>query len=240
MVRHLRAGCFGFIVVAFAPIAFAQVSLQMPQERSTLRSAPKSAPCGGALRPAPANGMPGKFASGASVDVRWSENPNTQTQGCVQIALLEQNDSKLVPNFPVKKIDRSGTSTLATQVTLPAGFTCSACTLQIRQSSGDGGCAAVDSADAAPTESSYACADLCVGPSCFAVADAGVSVPVVDASAPPLISAPDSGADPLVFIDRGSSTGCSAASRASGAGGALSLYGLLGAIALARRIRRNV
>jgi hypothetical protein len=217
--------------------AAAEVKLTNPAPRDP-RPNEKTAPCGGAARGA----TPRAVMTGGTINVRWDET-GAGTQGCFQIALLDNNDSTVVTLFDGMIDDPAGVQTgLSRSVTMPAGKTCSACTLQLRQVVIGGPCPAAAQPDASAMNTNYACADLCIGPSCFPMPEAGA-----DAEPPP---DPDAGAtssssstsssggdvdagEETVFLDRG--TNDCATGLGGGAGGGVLLFAALVLRRIARR-----
>lgn len=177
-----RAG-FGSVVAFAAALALGLAAARSAQAHVFMVEPPprdvgvqgndahKTGPCGGVAR----KGTPTKFAPGATVTLMWQET--VSHRGCFQIGFSAADDQNFVL---LKQIDdpSGGAGTLNTEtVTLPAGVTCPACTLVVRQLMQGGPCA--PNADPATSAQGtyYTCADICVGDTCGT--DAGG--PVTDA-----------------------------------------------------------
>lgn len=169
--RISRAALASFAAAA-ALLAVPQVSsahmvMTAPKPRNNMDGI-KSGPCGGVAR----TSTPATLTAGATVTVKWKET--IAHQGCYQVAFSEANDQ----NFKVLKQIKDpagGQGDQSTTVTIPAGVTCNACTLQVRQLMNGAPCPGDTNNPADPTKAAqgtyYSCADVkVVAPS---AADAG-------------------------------------------------------------------
>lgn len=177
-VKPVRSAILGAALILLTPgLARAHAFIEEPPSRDTAISnlddrAHKFGPCGGS----PRTGMPTHYEVGASIPVKFTETIGHR--GCFQIAFSPANDADWVilkqiddPAGPVGPADMSYVET----VKLPAGVSCQACTLAVRQLMKGTACAqnAVPSA----TDTYYSCADIRVGD----FPDAGPSRPPQDA-----------------------------------------------------------
>jgi hypothetical protein len=175
--------------------AFAHTFVVTPPPRDIAQPdldlrAHKNGPCGGV----PRTGKPTQYTVGETITVKWMETIGHQ--GCFQIGFSEANDT----GFTVlKQINDppGGAGTVYTDtVTLPAGVSCPACTIVVKQlminractGGGDNGTTAPFQADDG-TSTYYSCADVCVGPTCTeadagAPADPGSTNPGADSGGP--------------------------------------------------------
>jgi hypothetical protein len=209
----------------------------------------KTGPCGSV----PRTGPPVQYQPGETITVKFEETINHT--GCFQIAFSAADDQNFVT---LKQLpDTQGVQVYTTTVTLPAGVTCPACTLQVRQLMLEGTANPVCAPDAAPPDGTaglgstyFSCADICVGPVC-AAADAGT--PTSDAGASSSggpTTVPTDGGGKMV-PDGGSGTSGATPDLQSGNGGGCAVglgattgaslvltAGLFG-LALARRRRRR-
>jgi hypothetical protein len=151
-------------LVAMPSIAAAHTVMVTPPPRDvglTGNDAHKSGPCGGIGRA----GKPTKYAPGAPVTVKWMET--VSHEGCFQIGFSQANDQTFTV---LKQIDdpAGGAGMVYTDtVTLPAGITCPACTLVVRQLMQGGPCVGNPADPAAAAQGTYySCADICVGDTC--------------------------------------------------------------------------
>jgi MYXO-CTERM domain-containing protein len=196
--RRFGLQVFAFAALVVAPAtASAHAYVMSPPPRDIAQPdldarAHKTGPCGGV----PRTGKPTKYAPGATVTVKWQET--IAHQGCYQIGFSQANDQ----NFTVlKQINdpAGGAGMVYTDtVTLPAGVTCPACTLVVRQLMVGGACVGNPADPAAAAQGTYySCADICVGDTCTEP-DAGT--PIVDAGGT------DGSTKPPVGSDSGVST----------------------------------
>lgn len=193
------------LLVAAAPIApaAAHTMLNTPPPRDVGKAgadAHKNGPCGGLAR----TGKPTVYAVGQTVQVEFTET--IDHRGCFQVLFSEANDQ----NFQIlaQVNDPAGTvvpSKRTLSATLPAGKSCTSCTLAVRQLMIGQACV-TNQKSLAAGDTYFTCADICVGTEC---ADAGAP-PAPDASAPPPVEpppAPDGGAGPAPSSPAPSSDG---------------------------------
>ncbi len=212
----------------------------------------KNGPCGGVARTA----NPARYTVGQTVQVEFTET--IDHRGCFQVLFSEANDQ----NFQIlaQMNDPAGTavpSKRTMSVTLPAGKSCTACTLAVRQLMIGQACVA-DQKSLAAGDTYFTCADICVGPACVDAGappdasapppeDAGVTPTDSGAGVPPAGPAEDSGGAvgdaggapraPRTLLPPDDAGGCSSAPAPVGSLGLLLGAGL-GAVALARYRRR--
>ncbi len=140
----------------------------------------KNGPCGGVART-------NKFIpyqTGQTVPVTFSET--VDHRGCFQVWLSTAGDANFQKLFQADDPGNDATPRNRTvQVTLPAGVTCSQCTLQVRQLMINQTCSANQQSITAG-DTYFTCADVCIGPACGGTPDAG----------PPDAGAPDSSLPP--------------------------------------------
>ncbi|MBL8950507.1 MAG: lytic polysaccharide monooxygenase [Myxococcaceae bacterium] len=147
------------VIMGTAASAQAHARLVAPQPRTNdadLKDGNGGAPCGGKAR------NPARVATytmGQTVQVRWEETINHA--GCFIIKVSAANDSNFVmvanpPHSTTGALPRPYTA----NVTLPAGMTCSACTMQLIQ--------VMNNTVPCPTtnipagDSYYSCADIVI------------------------------------------------------------------------------
>lgn len=240
------------LVSATAP-ASAHTLLNAPPPRDVGKAgadAHKNGPCGGVARTA----KPTVYAVGQTVQVEFTET--IDHRGCFQVLFSEANDQ----NFQIltQVNDAAGTavpSKRTVSATLPAGKSCTACTLAVRQLMIGQACGNNQQSLAAG-DTYFTCADICVGAGCV---DAGAP-PAPDAGAPPPpppptpTSSTDSGAPqgdagtspgpaapsssgPRTLLPPDDAGGCSTAPPPVGALGLLAVAGLAGLVVARRRAR---
>jgi hypothetical protein len=188
------AGAVGIIGLVPSP-ADAHIRLSEPAPRSqadNLKPPAFPPPCGNVPRGSKPTGV---YKVGETIDVKWQETIGHT--GCFQIGFSTDDKTFTVLSQINDPDDAEGARTA--KVTLPAGVSCTNCTLQLRQLMLEGAtvktCAmpvAVppDGKVAGTGNTYYSCADICVGSTC------------PDAGAPDV---PDAGTDPV--DDAGTSSG---------------------------------
>ena len=140
--------------VAAPQIASAHARLITPKPRNNDPGI-KTGPCGGVARTA----TPTTYSVGATVTVNWEETIGHQ--GCFQIALSEANDQNFTLLKQINDPAGGGPSTKYTEtVTLPAGVTCDACTLVMRQLMQGAPCPNNADPALAAQGTYYSCADI--------------------------------------------------------------------------------
>lgn len=243
------------LVSASAP-ASAHTMLNTPPPRDVGKAgadAHKNGPCGGVARTA----KPTVYAVGQTVQVEFTET--IDHRGCFQVLFSEANDQ----NFQIltQVNDPAGTavpSKRTVSATLPAGKSCTACTLAVRQLMIGQACV-TNQQSLAAGDTYFTCADICVGTACTDAgappppdasappppppppSDSGVGpgpTPVDDAGASPAPAAP-SASGPRTLLPPDEAGGCSTAPPPVGALGLLAVAGLAGVVAARRRARRR-
>jgi len=250
------------LILGSPATAFAHAYVMTPPPRDIGQPdlnarAHKTGPCGGV----PRTGKPTQYTVGQTVTVKWEET--ISHQGCFQIGFSQANDT----GFTVlKQINdpAGGAGVVYTEtVTLPAGVSCPACTLVVKQLMINATCTGGTGVITAPpfqadngTSTYYSCADICVGPTCTdatppitdAGTDASTPTPGVDSGGPTTVPTDgggklvDGGDDPSGPASRpnlqsGDGGGCSVALGAP-SGVTFGVAAGLLALALVRRRRR--
>ncbi|MBK8216627.1 MAG: lytic polysaccharide monooxygenase [Myxococcales bacterium] len=178
-MKRLSASAVALVFLASAHVASAHTVMSSPPARDFGKAgadAHKTGPCGGVARTANYT----QYQAGQQVTVEFTET--IDHRGCFQVLFSEANDQ----NFQIlaQVDDPSGDVTPKKRtmtVTLPAGKTCTACTLSVRQLMINRACGAnQQSINAGDTY--FTCADICVGTNCPPQSDAGAPT---DASVPP-------------------------------------------------------
>lgn len=261
LVPLFLLGLVSVSVSVSAPAA-AHTLLNVPPPRDVGKAgadAHKNGPCGGVARTT----KPTVYTVGQTVQVEFTET--IDHRGCFQVLFSEANDQGFQILTQVN--DPAGTavpSKRTVSVTLPAGKSCTACTLAVRQLMIGQACGNNQQSLAAG-DTYFTCADICVGPACV---DAGAP-PAPDAGSPPpppppppptSTSTTDSGAPPgdagttpgpaapsssgpRTLLPPDDAGGCATApprnAMAKSALGLLAIAGLAGVVVARRRARRS-
>ena len=180
MTRRFVSVAMGAVTLSFVASASAHIVMSGPPARDFAKpgaDAHKTGPCGGIAR----TGTYTQYTVGQTVNVEFTET--VDHRGCFQVLLSDANDA----NFQILSQidDPTGDVTpkkRTMSVTLPAGKTCQACTLAVRQLMINKACVA-NQASIAAGDTYFTCADVCIGTTCPPKIDAGAPGPP-DASAP--------------------------------------------------------
>ncbi len=162
----------GVVTMIAAPAtAFAHAHLTDPPSRpGTNDTTIKIPECGGLPRSASFV----QYDAGATITVKFKETIGHV--GCYQVKLGDKNDSNWVTLTQINDL-AGNQGDQQTTVTLPAGFTCESCTLQLRQLMNDGAGNPACGPDAGTATSGiyYSCADIRIGdfPDAAPSADSG-------------------------------------------------------------------
>lgn len=209
----------------------------------------KTGPCGGVAR----TGNYVQYAVGQTVNVEFTET--VDHRGCFQVLLSDANDQSFQILSQIDDPTGDVTPKKRTMaVTLPAGKTCTACTLSVRQLMINKACVA-NQASITAGDTYFTCADICIGTNCPPKTDAGA--PSQDASAPvddgghshdsgvsptptpaPTPTTPPTGTGTAPATPTDSDGGCSMAPLGAAGTSGLALVGLGAALVLAVRRRR--
>lgn len=179
MIRRFVSFAAGALTLSFVASAGAHTVMSVPPARDFGKpgaDAHKTGPCGGIAR----TGTYTQYAVGQTVNVEFTET--IDHQGCFQVLLSDANDQ----NFQIlsQLADPAGDTTpkkRTMSVTLPAGKTCQACTLSVRQLMIGKACVANQPSITAG-DTYFTCSDVCIGTTCPPKTDAGAGPS--DASAP--------------------------------------------------------
>jgi hypothetical protein len=246
----------GAALVLGAPTtAFAHAYVMTPPPRDIGQPdlnarAHKTGPCGGV----PRTGKPTQYTVGETITVKWQET--ISHQGCYQIGFSQANDTGFTLLKQINDPAGGANMVYTDTVTLPAGVSCSACTLVVRQLMVGGACTANQDPATAAQGTYYSCADICVGTTCVEP-DAGVADAGVDGSPDPgtdggptttptdgggkLTDSGDDDGDPPARprLNSGDGGGCSVAFGATSGVSFGVTAGLLALALLRRRARRD-
>jgi hypothetical protein len=258
MIRRLVSFTAGALTLSFVASASAHIVMSAPPARDFGKAgadAHKTGPCGGIAR----TGTYTQYAVGQTVNVEFTET--IDHRGCFQVLLSDANDA----NFQIltQVNDPAGDVTPkknTLSVTLPAGKTCQACTLAVRQLMINKACVA-NQASIAAGDTYFTCSDVCIGTTCPPKTDAGApgpsdaSAPVDDGGRSP---GPDAGAPgptptatatgtpaptsttPATAAPTDADGGCSTSPLAAGGAGGMGLLAMGAAVvAVARRRARH-
>jgi len=207
--------CLGASIVGTAGTSSAHAVLTTPlarNNRSDLKD--PDGPCG----KVPRTSMSTPYSSGQTLNVEWTETINHP--GCFLIDLSTSGDQNWML---LKNVAHSNVGTTArnytTQLTLPAGVSCTDCTLRLRQ--------IMLGADTDPCPPD----PIAMGATYYSCADVAIS-------APPAPPAPDMAQSPMP--EGGAmETGCSLATLRSGLPSSTAGVGIFVALALLRRVLRR-
>lgn len=187
LTQKLRLGLRALVIAAAVgtpATAFAHAFVLSPPSRDVAVAnldarAHKNGPCGNDVRTKATN-----YKVGETVNVKWQET--IDHRGCFQVAFSPADDKDWVV---LKQMDDpAGTPddfVWNTDVTLPAGVSCKACTIVVRQLMVGGACVGNPADPAAAAQGTYySCADICVGADCpdggAPASDAGTGQPGTD------------------------------------------------------------
>jgi hypothetical protein len=180
MIRRFVSFAAGALTLSFVASAGAHIVMSGPPARDFGKpgaDAHKTGPCGGIAR----TGTYTQYAVGQTVNVEFTET--IDHRGCFQVLLSDANDA----NFQIlsQVNDPAGDVTPkknTMSVMLPAGKTCQACTLSVRQLMINRACGP-NQASINAGDTYFTCSDICIGTTCPPKTDAGAPGPS-DASAP--------------------------------------------------------
>lgn len=256
------AALSAFSLSSFATVASAHVVMTSPPARDVGKpgaDAHKAGPCGVAR-----TGTYTQYAVGAQVPVQYTET--IDHRGCFQVLLSEANDANFRILAQVNDPDNAAGEIprrISTMVTLPAGVSCQACTISVRQLMINRACVnnepSTNTGAVMAGDTYYTCSDICIGTNCPPQSDAGApvdaSVPPSDAghehehdaapSPTPTSSTPtptptSTSAGPSSTIEPADDSGCATSPIGVAGSSSLALFGLGATIvALGRRRRRS-